>query len=84
MAQTKVNIRALTDFSHGNLDARAGGRYSIAKGEAQELEKHGFVELTADEQPETDPSALLGDDAEEKMEDKHENKAAPKTSNKAK
>lgn len=46
---TKVTITALRTFSHGNVDAKEGGTYSMNKGDAQELEKHGFVSMGGDE-----------------------------------
>lgn len=90
---TKVKIKAVTSFSHGNLDATMGGTYSLNKGDAQELEKIGLAEIvTGDdtEEPEQpDPADLLGDDdekaaepVENKMESAPENKAAPKTATK--
>lgn len=42
---TKVNIKALQTFSHGNVDAKEGGTYAMNKGDAQELEKAGFCEI---------------------------------------
>lgn len=48
---TKVNITAIKPFSHGNVDAKEGGTYAMNKGDAQELEKAGFV-IMGGENPE--------------------------------
>lgn len=91
---TKVNVTALTTFSHGNVDAKEGMPYALNKGDAQELEKAGFVRMEADGEPEQTQVGApvqkheVGDvvtDApgSEKMEVSHDNKMAETTSNKA-
>lgn len=52
MAQPKQLVKALTAVSHGNVDMREGGIYSMNKGDAQELERLGFVETAASGEPE--------------------------------
>lgn len=47
MSTPKVNVKALQTVSHGNLDMKEGRVYAMSKGEAQELEKAGFVSLDA-------------------------------------
>lgn len=50
---TKVNVTALRTFSHGNVDAKEGGTYAMNKGDAQELEKAGFVSLGGEDPEQT-------------------------------
>lgn len=45
MKTAKVNVTALQTVSHGNLDMKQGRVYTMSKGEAQALEKAGFVSL---------------------------------------
>lgn len=69
----KVKIKAITSFSHGPVDATAGGTYSVNKGDAQELEKAGMAQIVTE-----------GDDAAgEKTAPTLENKMAPAPDNKA-
>lgn len=88
---TKVKVTALQTFSHGNVDAHQGGTYSLNKGDAQELEKAGFVSLIAEgevEQTQVDQPAQTkqaGDivvDAPGDDDDVLGDKAAPARSNK--
>lgn len=88
----KVKIEALEAFSHYALLAAPGagplegGLYSIAKGEAQELEKKGLVRIVGDDEevPQTgvtdSQDDLLGG---EKMADDVQNKMEPAPANKA-
>lgn len=88
----KVKVEALTAFSHYALLAAPGagpldgGLYRMAKGEAQELEKNGFVRIVEDEPaPQTgvtdsqDTDDLLGDT---KAEPAPQNKMQPAPDNK--
>lgn len=52
MSTAKINVTALQTVSHGNLDMKEGKIYTMSKGEAQELEKRGFVSLEATGKPE--------------------------------
>ena len=59
MAQPKTLVKALQAVSHGNVDMRQGGVYSMNKGDAQELAKLGFVTLDgASGEPEATQVAL--------------------------
>lgn len=100
MSQQKVKVKALQPFSHGNVDARQDGVYAMNKGDAQELEKLGFLSIGGTgeaEQTQIDQPpqvAQMGDvvadngpdvlGTGEKMEPAAENKAAPATRNKGK
>lgn len=47
---TKVTVKAISSFAHGNIIAHAGEAVTINKGEADELRKAGLVgEETAEE-----------------------------------
>lgn len=94
--QTKVKVKALQAVSHGNVDMREGGVYAMNKGDAQELEKAGFVtieasgdaEATQIDQPaqKPQPGDVVADDDPDilgaKMDDAVENKMANATANK--
>lgn len=94
MAQPKTLVKALTAVSHGNVDMREGGIYSMNRGDALELERLGFVELGASGEPEQTqldqpPQAkqvgdVVVDDADDLLGDGKaaktlDNKAAPAT-----
>lgn len=95
---TKINVKALQTFSHGNVDAKEGGTYAFTKGDAQELEKAGFVSLGGGDPEQTqvdqpaqkkNPGDVVVDDhddmlGESKMADAPENKMERPTSNKRK
>jgi len=83
----KVRIKAVQSFAHNNLDAHAGREYPMNKGDADELEKRGFVEILKDDPPTGDTDSqtddLLGDskaapEVDNKMESAPDNKAAKK------
>lgn len=95
MSTAKTNVTALQTVSHGNLDMKEGKIYTMSKGEAQELQKAGFVSLeaigesegTLGEQPprKKQPGDVVVDDADdllgngEKMAAAPENKMAKTT-----
>lgn len=95
MAQPKVSVKALQAVSHGNVDMREGGVYAMNRGDAQELEKLGFVTLDGasgePEQTQIDQPAqrkqkgdVVVDDADDLLGDGKnaptlDNKAAPAT-----
>jgi hypothetical protein len=95
---TKVKVTAVQPFSHGNVVAAQGGTYEMNKGDAQELEKAGFVTLDADgdaEQTQVDqprmkpqPGDVVADDNAEilgaKMDEAVDNKMANAAENKRK
>jgi hypothetical protein len=98
MPTAKMNATALQNFSHGNVDAIQGRTYAMNVADAKELEKAGFVSLTAQDDPEQTqndvvPQAkqvgdVVVDDAEDilgdgKADKTLDNKAAPTTANKA-
>jgi hypothetical protein len=61
---TKINVTALQTVSHGNLDMKEGKVYTMSKGEAQALEKAGFVKLQAEGEPE----GVLGEQVAQKKQ----------------
>lgn len=87
---TKINVTALQTVSHGNLDMKEGKVYTMSKGEAQALEKAGFVKLQADGESEgtlgeqvaqkKQPGDATVDDEEDLLGDGE--KAAPAVENK--
>lgn len=93
---TKVNVKALQTFSHGNVDAKEGGTYAMNKGDAQELAKAGFVAMDGEGEPEQtqvstppmkpQPGDVVVDDGNDilgsKMDQTPENKMAPAVDNK--
>lgn len=52
MSQKKTTVKALQPFSHGNVDARQDGVYSMNAGDAKVLAEAGFVSLDASGEPE--------------------------------
>lgn len=97
MAQPKQLVKARTAVSHGNVDMREGGIYSMNKGDAQELARLGFVELDAKGEPEQtqidqpvqkkEVGDVVVDDADDLLGDGKaaktlDNRAAPATRNK--
>ena len=86
---TKVNVTALRTFSHGNIDATEGKTYSMNKGEAQELEKAGFVSIRGENPEQVQVDTPLQDHqkgdvvVDEKMADAPENKMADAPANKS-
>lgn len=97
MANQQVKVKALRPFAHGNITASAGGVYTMNRGDAQELEKAGFVELGATGESEATQymapaqkaqpgDVVVDDDADilgAKMDTATENKMAKAGSNKA-
>lgn len=95
---TKINVKALQTFSHGNVDAKQGGVYAFTKGDAQELEKLGFVSMGGEDPEQTqvdqppqkkNKGDVEVDDAddmlgESKMAESADNKMERPTSNKRK
>lgn len=65
----KVQIKALDAFSHGRINATRGGKYTIGASEAESLKAAGLVEI-------------VGDAAEDDIDDLVGAKTAPLTSNK--
>lgn len=57
---TKVLITALTSFSHGMLDLRAGECTEIHSGEAKELEHAGLIRMGGTEPKPTNEGAQSG------------------------
>lgn len=45
---TKVKVKALQSFAHGNIEAHQGETVTMNKGDADELMKAGFVQGEAD------------------------------------
>lgn len=96
MATQKVKVTALRTVSHGNLDMKQDGVYLMSKGEAQELEKAGFVSLGAtgdvegtlnEQHPQKpQPGDVVADDAPDilgaKMDDAVQNKMQNAAANK--
>lgn len=93
----KTKVKAVTSFVHGRTYMRSGDEAEFTKGEAEDLEKVGLVQrLDADGQTapadeQDDASDMLGGDEEKadsapsnKMEPEPKNKAASKSSTKAK
>lgn len=88
MSNAKIKVMALQAFAHGNIVARQNGVYTMNKGDAQELEKAGFVSLNAEgdsEGTQTDqprmkpqPGDVVADDEPDilgaKMDDAVQNK----------
>ena len=96
MSTKKINVTAMRTVSHGNLDMKEGGIYSMSAGEARELEKAGFVSIGGEgevdgvmyEAPaqKPQPGDVVADDAPDilgaKMDDAVQNKMANATANK--
>lgn len=90
MTTPKINVTALQTVSHGNLDMKEGRVYAMSKGEANELEKRGFVSLDATGKPDAtlneappqkkQPGDVVVDDADDLLGDGE--KMAPATENK--
>lgn len=68
----KVNVKALSSFQHGQIDAKRGMPYEFSKGEADDLAKAGLVEIVDEAKPEQ----------ETKMQPATENKMADAPANK--
>lgn len=87
MSTAKIKVTALQTVSHGNLDMKEGRIYTMSKGEAQELQKAGFVSLDATgesegilgEQPPQKKQAgdVVVDDADDLLGDGEKMAAAP-------
>lgn len=86
----KTKVKALTSFVHGRMHVTPDDdAFEVSKGEADELQKAGLVQLADEQEEATQPAAqdaeaddvtdILGDDADGKMEDAPRNKmdAAP-------
>lgn len=97
MATQKTLVTALRPFAHGNVSAQAGQVYAMNPADAKELEKAGFVSMTATgdpEQTQADQPAqtkhrgdVVVDDAEDMLGDGKaaqslDNKMAPRAANK--
>lgn len=95
---TKVKVTALQPFSHGNVDAKQDGVYEMNKGDAQELQKAGFVSMEGEGEPQQtqvdqppmqpQPGDVVADEDSEilgaKMDTALENKMANAAENKRK
>lgn len=96
MANAQVKVKAVQPVAHGNLSMRPGGVYTMNRGDAEELEKRGFVTIGGSGDAEGTqvvmpmakpaPGDVVADDAPDilgaKMEDAVENKMANATANK--
>lgn len=69
----KVNVKALSSFQHGRVDAKRGVTYDdFSKGEAEDLAKAGLVEIVGEDHPE--PETKMQAPVENKMADAPANK----------
>jgi hypothetical protein len=96
---TKVKVKAIQPFSHGNVTAAIDGTYEFNKGDAERLRDAGFVTMDAAgdaEQTQVDqpkqvaqPGDVVVDNgpemlgAKQKMADAPENKMADAPANKS-
>lgn len=66
-----VDVKALTAVAHGRYSVTRGETFQVTKGEAEELQKSGLVEIVGDA-PQQEKQAP---EVENKMEDAPANKA---------
>ena len=74
----KVQIKAMDTFTHGRIRAAKGDKFTVSQHDATELSKVGLVEIIGDA-ADDDIDDLVGG----KMEPITSNKMAPKPDNKA-
>lgn len=77
----KIKVKALQRFFHGRQMADAGGEYEFTKGDAEQMEKNGLVEIVGESDP---AETKMADPVENKMADAPDNKMERPTSNKRK
>lgn len=85
----KTNVKALDSFVHGRVHMTAGDKYEFSKGEAEELQKAGLVEIVGQEEDAPEPAAQVeevtqpvADEQGAKMTEAPENKMADAPENK--
>lgn len=85
----KIKVKAITSVMHGRHHMQAGDELEVTKGEADELQKAGLVQIVGEQeaaaQPGTPDTKVAAEDLTgvEKMEDEPQNKMEPAPENKA-
>lgn len=96
MANPQVKVKALQPVAHGNLSMHPDRVYTMNRGDAEELEKRGFVKMGATGESEgtqvlqqaqkPEPGDVVADDAADilgaKMDTAMDNKMAKSAANK--
>lgn len=73
-----VDVKAKSAVAHGRHSAVRGETFPVTKGEAEELQKAGLVEIVGDAQPQEKQAP----EVENKMDDAPANKALTTTKRK--